>query len=120
VRDDDVDVAAVKELRAPAGADGTGLGEDETVAALRAEFDLPDELGDSTAERAVGEALSALAAGDREAAVAALDETFTTPCETHAPSRQPVAGSRDHEVACLLRHPPEGVAPGREARADDD
>ncbi|MFB6168974.1 MAG: ABC transporter ATP-binding protein [Haloferacaceae archaeon] len=109
VRDDDVDVAAVKELRAPAGADGTELGEDETVAALRAEFDLPDELSDPAAERAVADALSALAAGDREAAVAAFDETFTTPCETHEPSRQPVAGSPDHEVACLLRHPPADV-----------
>jgi peptide/nickel transport system ATP-binding protein len=114
VRNDDVDVAAVKELRAPAGADGTGLGEGETVAALRAEFDLPDELDDPTAERAVADALSALAAGDREAAVAALDETFTTPCERHEPSLQGVA--RDHEVACLLRHPPEGVR----VRGEDD
>ena len=121
VHEDDVDVAAVRELWAPAGADGTGLSETEVVTALRAEFDLPDELGAPAVERAVGEALAALAADDHSAAAAAFDTTVTTPCEEHIPTRQPVQGSRDHEVACLLRHPPEGVrVPNDEARADDD
>jgi len=118
---DDVDVAAVRELRAPAGDDGTGLGEGETVAALRDEFDLPDPVEDPAVETAVAAALSALADGDREAALGALSETVTTPCEVHEPTRQPVAGSPDHDVACHLRHPPSGVrAPDDERRAGEE
>ncbi len=116
---DDVDVAAVAELYAPAGDDGTALGETETVAALRDEFDLPDRVGDPTVETAVATALSALADGDHETALDALSEAVTTPCEAHEPTRQSVAGSPDHEVACHLRHPPSGVRVPDGERADD-
>ena len=116
----DVDVAAVRELRAPAGDDGTALGTAETAAALREEFDLPDPVDDPAVETAVTEALSALADGDRERALAALSETVTTPCEVHEPTRQPVAGSPGHDVACHLRHPPSGVrVPDDERRVGD-
>jgi peptide/nickel transport system ATP-binding protein len=121
VAEDDVDVAAVRELRAPAGDDGTGLGREETVAALRAEFSLPDPVDDPAVESAVADALSALAADDREAALAAFEETVTTPCEAHEPSLRAVAGSQNHEVACHLRHPPAGVRvpESGDASADD-
>ncbi|MFB6280906.1 MAG: ABC transporter ATP-binding protein, partial [Haloferacaceae archaeon] len=84
VADGGLDVEAVRELRAAdRGRDPADLTERDVAAALRAEFDLPGTLGDPTAERVVADALAALAAGDREAAAAALDEAFVTPCETH-------------------------------------
>ncbi|MFB6080080.1 MAG: ABC transporter ATP-binding protein [Haloferacaceae archaeon] len=116
----DVDVETVRELsaadrgRVPADLDRT-----EVAAALREEFDLPARLGDPTAERTVSEALAALAAGDREAAAATLDDAFVTPCETHDPALRPVGDDPDHEVACLLAHPPEDVSVDAEAAAGE-
>jgi peptide/nickel transport system ATP-binding protein len=111
IADDDVDLAAVKELRA-ADTDGAGgadsLSREATVAALRAEFDLPDRLDDPRADRVLDEALGALAAGDRAGAADGLTELFVTPCEEHAPSLEPLDGPGDRAVACLLHHPPDG------------
>jgi hypothetical protein len=113
-------VAAVTELYAPAGEDGTTLGETETVAALRDEFDLPDRIDDPAVETAVAAALSALADGDHETALDALSETVTTPCEAHEPTRRSVTGSPGHDVACHLRHPPSGVRVPDEGRQDSE
>jgi peptide/nickel transport system ATP-binding protein len=108
--EDDVDLAAVKELRA-ADTDGAddpdALGREATVAALRAEFDLPDRLDDPRADRALDEALTALADEDQARAADELAELFVTPCEEHAPSLEPLDGTDDRAVACLLHHPPE-------------
>ena len=109
VRDGDVDVAAVRELRAPDGADGTDLSDAATAAALREEFDLPERLGDPTAEAAVSDALAALAAGDEDRARERLDEVFVTPCEERDPALQSVDDDPGHETACLRVHPPAGV-----------
>ena len=121
VAEADVDVAAVRELRAPAGEDGSDLGDTETRAALREEFGLPDPVPDRAVEEAVAAALDALVTDDHEGALAALSETVTTPCASHEPRLQPAAGAGgEHEVACHLRHPPAGVrVPDRETRRPD-
>jgi peptide/nickel transport system ATP-binding protein len=110
IADGDVDLAAVKELRV-ADVDGAddpdSLGREATVAALRAEFDLPERLDDPRADRVLDEALAALAADDRVRAADELAELFVTPCETHAPSLESLDGTDDRTVACLLHHPPD-------------
>ncbi|UIO98455.1 ABC transporter ATP-binding protein [Halobaculum sp. CBA1158] len=59
-----------------------------------AELDLPAD-----ARRALTEAAEAVAEEDTEAALAALEDTITTPCESRRPDPQP-EGTR--EVACHL------------------
>jgi len=115
IAEDDVDLAAVRELRAADIAedvDPDSLGSEETVAALREEFDLPDRLDDRRAERALDGALEALATGDRAGAAEQLAELFVTPCEEHAPSLEPLDGADDQRVACLLHHPPDSARNG--------
>ncbi|MFB6302284.1 MAG: ABC transporter ATP-binding protein [Haloferacaceae archaeon] len=110
VADGEVDVEAIRELyAADRGRASADLDEREVATALRDEFDLPDRLDDAAAERTVADALDTLAAGDREGAATTLEGAFVTPCETHEPHLQRVEGATDHEVACLLRHPPADV-----------
>jgi peptide/nickel transport system ATP-binding protein len=118
VRAGDVDVEAMRELRA-AGDGDAGVDGETTAAALREELDLPGRLDDRRAETAVAEALEALSAGDDGAAADRLADLFVTPCEQHHPSLQPVDDAdTDHEVACILHHPPDGVrVPDRDAVA---
>jgi peptide/nickel transport system ATP-binding protein len=106
--DGEVDVTAAAEAYAAGGTlEADGLTVDETAAALRGEFDLPERLSDATAERTLGEALDALARGDPDAAASAFEGTFQTPCASIEPRLQPVEA--DHTVSCHLRHPPAGV-----------
>jgi oligopeptide/dipeptide ABC transporter ATP-binding protein len=67
---------------------------------VREEFDLPATVSDSTAEQALSRVIDALHAEDFESARAQLDETFTSPCETHNPDH--VRTGETHEIACLL------------------
>ena len=114
----EVDVAAVRELWAadedvaPSAVDDADL-----AAALREEFDLPDPLSDRNAEAALADALAALVAGDEEGALAALSAVVVTTCEKHHPTLQSV-DAPDHEVACLLHHPPDGTDDSTSPRRD--
>jgi peptide/nickel transport system ATP-binding protein len=121
----EVDVEAASELYAQLNdRDPESLSQSEVEEALRTEFDLPDGLGDPSAESAVADALDALAAEDFETATAVLQEAFTTPCEEHTPELQPAES--EHRVACHLRHPPDGVevdvdeAPAEETAIGND
>ena len=68
---------------------------------VRAEFDLPEWLGDPRVERQFEELIGTLSeGGDLEAAATRLDELFTSPCEGTNP--EAVSVSSSHEIACLL------------------
>jgi len=122
----DLDIEAIRELTAQLeDRDPESLSEAEVAGAIRSEFELPGTIGEPAVESAVAEALDALVAEDFENAAAALAGTVTTPCEEHVPRLQ--GADADHEVACHLRHPPEGVdidadrsaSPGDIAPGDD-
>ena len=81
--------------------DPTALETGELDRLVRAEFDLPEWLGDPQAERQFEELIGTLSAdGNLEAARAQLDELFTSPCEGTDPDAVSVSSS--HEIACLL------------------
>ncbi|MFU8868789.1 oligopeptide/dipeptide ABC transporter ATP-binding protein, partial [Natronococcus sp.] len=67
---------------------------------VREEFGLPQTVSDPTAERSLGESIDALHAAEFDAARERLEETFTSPCETHDPHQVPTGET--HEIACLL------------------
>ncbi|WP_267643422.1 ABC transporter ATP-binding protein [Haloarchaeobius amylolyticus] len=56
------------------------------------------------ARESVRKALERLVAGDREGAVALLDESYSTPCAQSAPELD-AHGGADHRVACHLHDP---------------
>jgi peptide/nickel transport system ATP-binding protein len=69
-------------------------------AAVRAAFDIPDELDDDDAEAVVADAVGSLHSGDPEAAADRLEDAFTTVCEREEPElRETDAG---HRAACHL------------------
>jgi peptide/nickel transport system ATP-binding protein len=75
---------------------------DETVrAAIREEFDIPEELGDPDAERVLREALDHVVDGEDGRAHDLLAEEFHTVCEGTAPDL--VQTDAGHPAACL-RH----------------
>jgi len=94
--------AAVDELaRSHAGVDGAAtVSGSAYFDAVRAEYDLPDSLGDDDAEAVIDEALEFLANGQSERAADLLGREFTTPCETSAPKPRDVGD--DHDAACHL------------------
>jgi peptide/nickel transport system ATP-binding protein len=101
-----VEVDAIRELyAADRGRDPDELTARENAAALRAEFDLPEQLSDPAAERALADALERLTAGNTQEAATRLAEIVETPCERTRPTRKPVRS--DQSVACHLHHPPE-------------
>ncbi|WP_336336780.1 ABC transporter ATP-binding protein [Haloarcula brevis] len=67
---------------------------------VRAEFGLPDQLGDGAAEAVFGTVVDHLHDGAFEAARAALDDAFESPCERTDPAL--VDAGEDHRIACLL------------------
>jgi peptide/nickel transport system ATP-binding protein len=70
-------------------------GPDAVTEAIREEFDVPPELPDATAERALSDALDSLVAGDRETAVTKFAEAFPTVCR----QRRPGLRLRDWDLA---------------------
>lgn len=59
---------------------------DEDAAAIRRRLDIPAELSDDTIDRAIADAIEALAAGERDDAIDVLREAVRTPCEQTAPA----------------------------------
>ena len=66
-------------------ADGVASGADSVDSAVRAAFDIPNPVPEPDAERALSEALSRLAAADRDGAIERLREAFQSPCERGSP-----------------------------------
>ncbi|SFF98995.1 peptide/nickel transport system ATP-binding protein [Halopelagius inordinatus] len=66
---------------------------------LRDEFEIPETLSDSRAERILSEALATLAAGNRLAARDALADAFETVCESDAPE---LVRTSSGDAACHL------------------
>jgi len=67
---------------------------------VRAEFDLPDPIGDRAAEEVFGTVIDHLRDDAFEAARAALNDAFESPCERTDPGLFDVG--EDHGIACLL------------------
>jgi len=104
VEDGELDDDAARDL-AVAHADVVemdvdALAHDDVVAAVRAEYELPDALGDDDADATLDEALDLVAAGNADAAADLLRDEFRTPCEESTPEARDV-GDR-HDAACHL------------------
>ena len=78
---------------------------------VRAEFDLPDPIGDQEAEAVFGTVVDNLREEAFEAARAALDDAFESPCERTDPALFDVGD--DHRIACLLHEDGHPDTPGR-------
>lgn len=74
--------------------------EAELRAAVREEYDIPDELRDPDAERVLSAALSALADGELSTAEDRLSESFSTVCEREHPALGETESG--HPAACHL------------------
>ncbi|HET7324827.1 MAG TPA: oligopeptide/dipeptide ABC transporter ATP-binding protein [Halococcus sp.] len=86
------------------GEDGSSLSDAELKAAVRAEYDIPDTLSDSSAEDVLDEALTSLVDGNGESAHELLATEFETVCERDHPElRETEAG---HPAACHLHDEP--------------
>ncbi len=92
-------VTAVDEVEEEA-TDPNDLTREAFGRSVREEFEIPETVSDPTAERALDESLDALHAAEFETARDRLEETFTSPCETHDPHQ--VQTGETHEIACLL------------------
>ncbi|MFB6309321.1 MAG: ABC transporter ATP-binding protein [Haloarculaceae archaeon] len=109
-----IDPDAVREFVAAETDSDPGTVDDDRVAAeIRAEFDLPERLGDPGADRVLREALELVVAGEQEAAHETLVEAFPTVCAREAPPD--VAVDEGHHSAC---HLVETEAPSRPASRD--
>jgi peptide/nickel transport system ATP-binding protein len=98
-----VDVAAAREfVAADTDREPSAAPDAAVAAAIREEFDLPDQLSDATAETAVAEAIESLLAGDEAAAAASLAESFETVCRSTNPALASHGADREREVACHL------------------
>ncbi|WP_323674913.1 oligopeptide/dipeptide ABC transporter ATP-binding protein [Halorubellus sp. PRR65] len=93
--------AATDLARTHADVEDSGrLPSDAVDDAVRAEYDLPDALGDDEAEAVLADAIEYLANGNADGATSILGDAFTTPCERDAPKTRAVGD--DHDAACLL------------------
>ena len=80
--------------------DPTEVPRNELDRLIRAEFDLPRPISDSRADEVFSTAVDRLFEEDFEGAIAALEETFETPCEVHRPKLLETGG--EHQIACHL------------------
>ncbi|MEF8780947.1 MAG: oligopeptide/dipeptide ABC transporter ATP-binding protein [Haloferacaceae archaeon] len=94
------------ELPEPIATDPDG--EPPSARTVRETFDLPPKIGDPDADRAVGEAVEALARGDVESASDRLAGAFPTVCERNAPAEFDVEGRL---VRCHRYDPDADAAP---------
>jgi peptide/nickel transport system ATP-binding protein len=119
VEGDDVDAEGATELaRARQSDDATGdITRDDRRRALRAEFDLPDELDDPAAEESVAAAVDSVLDDDLESAAERLSGTFTTVCERETPELERT--DEDHVAACHLVDGAETVETATTEVADD-
>jgi peptide/nickel transport system ATP-binding protein len=76
--------------------------DEQLRAALRREYDIPEELNDDDAERVLSAALGELVSGDFEAADMRLSTEFATVCERRHPSLQET--DVGHQAACHLHN----------------
>jgi peptide/nickel transport system ATP-binding protein len=72
------------------------------AAAIRAEYGVPESLSDHAAEQVLAGALESAAAEEFEAAAAALEDVFVTPCRVHEPELRNIENGR---AACHLFDP---------------
>jgi peptide/nickel transport system ATP-binding protein len=108
LREEGIDVDAVREFVAGERGDvAETVDDDRVAAAVRAEFDIPDALSDPSAERVVREALADIAAGKGGVARDRLAEAFPTVCARERPTLEPVGTG--HEAACHLHRGYESV-----------
>jgi len=80
--------------------DPAEIDDDRLAEWVRAEYDLPGQLGDAEAEQTLSTAIAELVGGDAESAGATLTERFETVCERETPAFRSVG--TDHRVACHL------------------
>ena len=87
------------------------------AAAIRAEYGVPRSLSDPAAEQVLAGALESAAAEEFEAAAAALEDVFVTPCQVHEPELRDIDNGR---AACHLFDPryEDGSVDRAEAGAD--
>jgi len=106
---DQIDLESIAEIGAIEAGDEYGsmdevepadIDKKQLAGWVRQEYDLPDRLDDTEAERTLSEALEALIDGKQEAAAETLTEQFETVCERQTPEVRSL--SADHRVACHL------------------
>ena len=96
-----VDYETVREFVAAETGVATAAVTDRQVRqAIREEFDIPESLGDSRADRVVEDALDLVLDGEGDRAHQLLVETFPTVCAREAPRTVSVTDS--HRAACHL------------------
>jgi peptide/nickel transport system ATP-binding protein len=112
-------VAELARIHGDVDADGA-RSKRAVEAAVRAEYDLPDALGDADADAVLTDAIDHLANDDVDGAVDVLADAFTTPCETRSPEMRDLG--TDHDAACHLLDDhdvaEDRVAAAREATSD--
>jgi peptide/nickel transport system ATP-binding protein len=100
----EIDVQSIRELlTAEEGVDPESVTADAIKSEIRAEFELPERLSDSEAERVLSNALDHIAAGDIDEAAELLSGAFRTPCEETEPEFVDHGGG--HRSACLRNEP---------------
>ncbi|GGN94746.1 MULTISPECIES: ABC transporter ATP-binding protein [Haloarcula] len=98
---DGVDPESVREFVAAEADTPVGAVTDEQVrAAIRAEFDIPDTLGDPAAEETLDAALTNVLGGDVDRAHRRLEDAFPTVCAREVPAE--VWVTDEHRAACHL------------------
>jgi peptide/nickel transport system ATP-binding protein len=112
-----VDVGAAREFVASENDVSVDAVDDAAVAAaIREEFDIPEELSDPRAETVLGEALADVVAGGMDAAAGRLVAEFETVCERRRPPLEETADG--HSAACHLHDVTESDDPLRSVSAD--
>ena len=106
---DQVDLESIAEVGAIEAGDEFGsmdeveaedIDNDRLIGWVRQEYELPNQLGDTSAEQTLSQALEELVSGQQEAAAETLTERFETVCERQDPETRSL--SPDHRVACHL------------------
>ncbi|WP_458207448.1 ABC transporter ATP-binding protein [Haladaptatus sp. NG-SE-30] len=102
VADDDVNLDSLRQLAVAQGAAESedAVSDDQLRSAIRAEYDIPDELRDENAEAVLSSALSDIVSGDVAGADERLRSQFSTVCEGETPIEQETGAG--HPAACHL------------------
>ncbi|WP_458188856.1 ABC transporter ATP-binding protein [Haladaptatus sp. NG-WS-4] len=102
VADDDVNLGSLRQLAVARGAaESEDVVSDEQLrSAIRAEYDIPDELPDEDAEAVLSAALSDVVSGHVAGADDRLRSEFATVCEQESPTEQETDAG--HPAACHL------------------
>ncbi|MDX1745837.1 MAG: ABC transporter ATP-binding protein [Halobacteriales archaeon] len=101
----EIDLPEIRQFIVAAGqaADVESVTNAQLSRATREEFGIPEQLGDSKADKVLDEALSHLVRGSFDEARRTLAEAFATPCESQHPTM--LAPAPDRQVACHLHDP---------------